>query len=262
MAPAHVKDSITDKTKAIIPVHLFGNPCSMDEILSIAQQHNLYVIEDATESLGTKYKGKFTGAFGDFGVFSFNGNKLITTGGGGMILGPDERRLQHIKVLVNQAKDERRPYYHPEVGFNYSMSNIQAAIGLAQLIRLNGFIEKKKHFYEIYSQAFEHIVELQLQKAYPDSQAIWWLSSLVIDTDKIGQSIPEIQQNLKDKGVPTRRVFMPLVESPPYSEHDKGRYPNAYRIYETGLNLPSSTLNSYDDIQFVTETLIRALTET
>ncbi|MEA2031582.1 MAG: LegC family aminotransferase [candidate division Zixibacteria bacterium] len=256
MDPTHVEDSISHRTKAIISVHLYGNPCAMDEIVSIARHHNLYVIEDATESLGAKYKGKFTGTFGDFGVFSFNGNKVITTGGGGMVLGSDEERVEHIRFLVNQARDEQKGYCHPEVGFNYRMTNIEAALGLAQLERLSEFIEKKKRFYEIYNQAFESINGLQLQRAYAGSESMWWLTSLVIDTQKVGLSIPEIQMKLKERGVPTRRIFTPIVEFPPYFENDKSKYAQAYNIYENGLNLPSSTLNSSKGIEFTADTLI------
>ena len=116
--PARVENAVTDKTRAIIPVHLFGNPCAMDDIVSIAKKYDLFIIEDATESLGAKYRGKYTGTFGDFGVFSFNGNKVITTGGGGMIIGNDKVRIKHIRFLINQARDEEKGYFHQEIGFN------------------------------------------------------------------------------------------------------------------------------------------------
>lgn len=259
MDPPHVEDSISHRTKAIIAVHLYGNPCPMDKIVSIARHHNIYLIEDATESLGAKYNGKFTGVFGDFGVFSFNGNKVITTGGGGMVLGSNEERLDHLKFLVNQARDEEKGYFHSEAGFNYRMTNIEAALGLAQLERLSEFIEKKKRFYEIYNQAFESINGLQLQLAYAGSESMWWLTSLVIDTQKVGLSIPEIQMKLKERGVPTRRIFAPIVEFPPYFENDKSKYAQAYHIYENGLNLPSSTLNTDEAIEFAADTVIKTL---
>ena len=257
--PALVEESINERTKGIISVHLFGNPCAMDEIFRIAQQHNLFIIEDATESLCARYKGRFTGTFGDFGVFSFNGNKVITTGGGGMILGTDEERIQHIKFLVNQARDEQRGYYHPEVGFNYRMTNIEAAIGLAQLERLSGFVEKKRHFYEIYTKMFKDRDELQLQLPYDGSESMWWLTSVRIDTDTIGQTLPEIQTKLKERGIPTRRIFMPLVEFPPYFQKSTDKYGQAYRIYDRGLNLPSSTLNTDESIEFAAEALINII---
>jgi perosamine synthetase len=250
---------ITPRTRAIIPVHIYGNPCEMDEISNLAMQYNLYVIEDATESLYSKYNGRFAGTFGDFGIFSFNGNKLITTGGGGMIVGSDERRLEHIKFLINQARDEEKGYFHHEIGFNLRMTNLEASLGLAQIKRFDEFLKKKRLFREIYVQAFENIDEVQLQQKYDKSETLWWLNSIIIDTDKIGNSIPEIQAELKRNGIATRRIFMPLVEFPPYFEKDKGRYPYAYRIYERGLTLPGSTLNSERDIKASASALINLL---
>jgi perosamine synthetase len=259
MDPDRLKEAISEKTKAIIAVHLFGNPCAMEEIVSIANQHQLYLVEDATESLGAKYKGKYTGTLGDFGVFSFNGNKVITTGSGGMMIGSDEDRVKHVRFLVNQARDEQKGYFHPEIGFNYRMTNMEAALGLAQLKRLDEFIQKKKLFYEIYSQAFDGISDLRLQQSYAGSDSVWWLSSVTIDTEKVGLKISKIQMKLKESGVPTRRIFMPIVGFPPYFDDDSGKFTETYRIYENGLNLPSSTLNRRSDIETVADTVIRII---
>ncbi len=261
MDPVLAEEAVTDRTKAIIPVHLFGNPCSMDDIVSIAYRHNLYIIEDATESLGAKYKGKYTGTFGDFGVFSFNGNKVITTGGGGMIIGNDEEKIRHIRYLVNQARDEERGYFHQEIGFNYRMTNLEAALGIAQLERLPEFIEKKKVIYRTYSRDLAGLKGLRFQLPYEGSESIWWLTSIWIDTAEVGRTVPEIQIKLKELGIPTRRIFMPIVEFPPYFEENKDRYAHAYQIYENGLNLPSSTLNGDEDIEFTANVLNRILRE-
>jgi perosamine synthetase len=137
--PQEIKKAITKKTKAIIPVHLYGSVCNIDEIIEIARENKLLVIEDATESLGATYKGRQTGTFGDFGCFSFNGNKLITTGGGGMIVSNNQKQAEHVKFLVNQARNTSKGYYHPEVGFNYRMTNIEASLGLAQLEKIDKF---------------------------------------------------------------------------------------------------------------------------
>ena len=128
--PDEIEKHITAKTKAVIPVHLYGNPCEMDGITALAQKYGLFVIEDAAESLGALYNKRHTGTFGDFGCFSFNGNKVITTGGGGMITGKELKKLDHIRFLANQARDEKKGYFHPEPGFNYRMTNIEAAFGL------------------------------------------------------------------------------------------------------------------------------------
>ncbi|KKU14078.1 MAG: hypothetical protein UX17_C0002G0011 [Parcubacteria group bacterium GW2011_GWC2_45_7] len=250
---------ITNKTKAIIPVHLYGNPCNMVEIMAIAKKYDLKVIEDATESLGARYKSQHTGTFGDFGCFSFNGNKIITTGGGGAIVGRNTKRLQHIKFLINQAKDESksRGCYHSEMGFNYRMTNIEAALGLAQMEKLNKFLDKKRLYNSIYRKKLRNITSIHFQEEYENAHSAYWLSCIIFNR-KI--NIPTLQSTLKAKGIPTRRIFIPLVEFPPYKKYKRTECRNSYSIYERGLCLPSSTLNSEDDIQYVCMT-IRALTE-
>lgn len=252
--PDAIEEKITKRTKAIIPVHLYGNPCLMDEILKIARKHNIYVIEDATESLGAKYKEKLTGTFGDLGCFSFNGNKIITTGGGGMIVGGDTARLEHIKFLVNQAKTAAGPkgYYHPEIGFNYRMTNIEATLGLAQMERLDEFIDKKRLFSNIYHKELKEIKCIRFQEEYDGAKSVFWLFSVIFDK---GVDISDLQDRLKERGIPSRRIFMPVVEFPPYKAYKRGEYRNSYEIYERALSLPASTLNSKDDIYYVCEVL-------
>jgi perosamine synthetase len=257
--PARIEKMITRRTRAIIPVHLFGVPCRMDEIMDIAVRHNLLVIEDATESLGSKYRHQFTGTFGNFGVFSFNGNKLLTTGGGGMVVGSDKKRMKHIEFLVNQARDMERGYYHTEIGFNYRMTNLEAALGLAQLERIGEFIEKKQDTTRIYLQAFRDVEGLKFQESDSESEAIRWLNSLLIDTERTGKTIPDIQRILSGRGIPTRRIFMPITEFPPYKDSKRSRYVNAFRIYENGLCLPSSTLNTEEGIEYVARTVVSLL---
>ena len=249
--PEKIEEVITERTKAIIPVHLYGNPCNMDEIMSIARKYNLYVIEDATESLGAKYKGRFTGTFGNLGCFSFNGNKLITTGGGGMVVGEDEKRLEHIKFLVNQARDSSRGYYHPEVGFNYRMTNIEAALGLAQMERLKEFLEKKRSFNKIYQEELSKAGVI-FQKELDGAESSWWLTCVMIEK-KV--DIGALQKELLKEGIQTRRIFTPIVEFPMYRDEQRERYKNSYEIYERGLCLPSSCLNSEEDVYFVCKKL-------
>lgn len=241
ISPEEIKRNITRRTKAIIVVHLYGNPCNMDEIMKVAKRYNLFVIEDATESLGAKYKGLHTGTFGDFGCFSFNGNKVITTGGGGMVVGKNKKRLEHIKFLVNQARDESKGYYHPEIGFNYRMTNIEAALGLAQIGRLNKFLRKKKNFYAIYRNELANIRGIRFQEEYPRAEHSHWLTCVTFE-ERV--DLNKLQKAMKDKRIPTRRIFMPILEFPPYVIHKKANYKNSYSIYSSGLCLPSSTLNS------------------
>ncbi|MDP8230762.1 MAG: aminotransferase class V-fold PLP-dependent enzyme [Candidatus Gorgyraea atricola] len=253
--PEEIEKRITKKTKAIIPVHFYGNLCDMDRIIKIAKKYDLFIIEDATESLGAKYKGKYAGTLGDLGCFSFNGNKIITTGGGGMVVGRNNKRLEHIKFLVNQARDGSRGYYHPEVGFNYRMTNIEASLGLAQMKRLKEFLKKKKRFNDIYRKELGGVKFIYFQEEYKGAEASWWLSCIRFDKDI---NIGSLQAELKDKKIPTRRIFTPLTEFPPY-KREKKTYRNSYEIYEKGLCLPSSTLNSEDDVYYVCDTLKQLL---
>ena len=240
-----IEKAITKKTKAIIPVHLYGNPCNLDEIIEIAKEHHLFVIEDATESLGASYKGRQTGTFGDFGCFSFNGNKLITTGGGGMIATNDEKQAEHVKFLVNQARDASQGYYHPEIGFNYRMTNIEASLGLAQLERIDEFLAKKKAFRKIYQEILGDLPYIQFQEEYDNAEGSWWLTCIKIEKDI---DISNLMLKLKEKGIPTRRIFMPASEMPYLKKFSKP-CPNAYEIYNHGICLPSSTLNEEEDIR-------------
>ncbi len=247
-----IEKKITRRTKAILPVHLFGNPCAMDEIMKIAKKHKLAVIEDATESLGSRYKNKMTGTWGDLGCFSFNGNKTMTTGGGGMVLGQDHKRLEHLKFLVNQARDEKQGYYHPEIGFNYRMTNIEAAIGLAQLGKLEKFLQLKRQFHDIYRQELDGIKAIAFQEETKGAESVRWLTCIRF-TRAI--ELGNLQAKLRERGIQTRRLFMPVTEFPPFKSNKKSAYKNAYEIYKTGLCLPGSTLNTAEDIRYVCKTL-------
>ncbi len=246
--PEEIERLITKRTKAIIPVHLYGTPCDMDSIMKMARRHGLRVIEDATESLGAKYRGKHTGTFGDFGCFSFNGNKVITTGGGGMVIGRDAKKMRHIKFLVNQAKGEANSLYHPEIGFNYRMTNIEAALGLAQIKKICKFLRKKREINSIYREELSDIGCIRFQEGYGRSHSSCWITCVSFEK-KI--DIARAQDRLKRCGIPTRRIFMPISEFPPYKRYKKGKYTRSYDLYGRGLCLPSSVLNSNDDIYFV-----------
>jgi len=255
--PLKIKEAITEKTKAIIPVHLYGNPCDMTEIMDIAKECNLFVIEDATESLGAKFNGKNMGVLGDFGCLSFNGNKLLTTGGGGMVVGSNIERIEHIRYLANQAKDTNNPGNHSEMGFNYRMTNIEAALGLAQLERMNGFLDKQKTFREIYHGALGGLSGVCFQENYSYAVESCWLTCITIENES---QITDLINKLKERGIPTRRLFVPLGEMS-YLKQYAGSCPNAVEIYQHGLCLPSSTLNEEDDIKEVTLIIREVLSE-
>jgi perosamine synthetase len=213
------------------------------------------VIEDATESLGATYEGKQTGTLGDFGCFSFNGNKLITTGGGGMIVTNYIDKAQHIKFLVNQARDASRGYYYPEMGFNYRMTNLEAALGLAQLSRIKEFLEKKRRFRDIYKKGLGDIPYIKFQEEYDNAIGSWWLNCIKFERDI---NIDYLIQQLKEKGIETRRVFIPLGEMPYLKKYSKS-IPNAYNIYENGICLPNSTLNDEDTIMYTISVIRKIL---
>lgn len=249
ISPDEIERLVTPKTKAIIPVHLYGNPCDMDAIKEIAEKRGIAVIEDATESLGAIYKGRHTGTLGDFGCFSFNGNKIITTGGGGMVVGKDTKRLDHIKFLVNQARDKSKGYYHPEVGFNDRMTNIEAALGLAQFNRLDEFLEKKRSFNKIYREELKEVEEISFQKECEASRGSYWLNCILVK-DSVS-----LQEQLKRRGVDNRAIFIPITEFPPYQGVKRLDYENSYYIWRHGLCLPSSTLNTEENIRYVCKIL-------
>lgn len=251
MDPDEAEKAVTPKTKALIPVHLYGNPCHMDALAGIAQKHNLYMIEDATESLGAVYKGKHTGIFGDFGCFSFNGNKLITTGGGGMIVTNDAEKAGQVKFLINQARDSKQGYYHPEMGFNYRMTNIEAALGLAQLSRLRDFLAKKRKFKRIYQDILGDLPQVKFQEEYEEAEGSCWLTCLkFVDSHDVN----EFANKLAQKNIPTRKIFMPAGEMPYLKEHSK-LCSRALEIYKKGICLPGSTMNSPDMIEQVALTI-------
>ena len=255
--PEEIKKAITKRTKAIIPVHLYGNPCNMDAIMQLAEEYGLYVIEDATESLGATYKGKQTGTFGHFGCFSFNGNKVITTGGGGIVLTDDEDKASHVKFLVNQARDNLKEYYHPEMGFNYRMTNIEAALGLAQLKRIDEFLNKKRRFRKVYKEVLGAVPHIKFQGKYDGTNGSWWLTCIKIEKNI---DIEILIQKLKEKNIPTRRIFMPACEMTYLKEYSKP-CPNAHNIYLKGICLPSSTLHIANTIKKIARKLKEVFNE-
>lgn len=244
-----VREALTPRTKAIVPVHLYGNPCDMDALAELCAGRNIVLIEDATESLGGTWRGQATGTMGTLGCFSFNGNKLITTGGGGMVTARDAEQAKHIKFLVNQARDGSKGYYHPELGYNYRMTNLEAALGLAQLERIDEFLAAKKRFAAIYHETLDGLPGVALQQEAPGGESAWWLPSIAVEHIPV----PELQEALRERGVPTRRIFSPLHTYPYLQQHAPFPCPNAERIYEQGLNLPASTANDEESVRRAAE---------
>ncbi|MCA1567606.1 MAG: DegT/DnrJ/EryC1/StrS family aminotransferase [Acidobacteria bacterium] len=250
--PLDVARKISPATKAIMPVHLYGHPADIDPLLELASAHNLSVIEDAAEAHGAEYKGRRVGGLGDVGVFSFFGNKIIATGEGGMITTDDKSLADQVRLLKGQGMDTARRYWFPIVGYNYRMTNIQAAIGLAQLERINWFIEKKREVAALYDEAMRSLPILTSHEA-AWAKSVYWLYSVCL-TEEYDRD--RIMTRLLEQGIETRPFFHPMHHLPPYYQRDgDSTLPVTTNLAARGINLPSSALLTREDITYVTSAL-------
>ncbi len=245
-----IRKAITKKTNAIIPVHLYGHPADMDAINEIAKECGLYVIEDAAEAHGAEYKGKKVGSLGNCGIFSFYGNKIITTGEGGMITTNDEKIYERAKFLRDHAMSKEKRYWHTEIGYNYRITNIQAALGLAQTERIEELIQKKRERCGWYREFLEDIEGIRLNPEKEWAKNVFWMVCLVLDKD-FGISRDELMVELKKKGIDTRPFFCPISQMPMYESGEVN--PVAYDLSERGLNLPSSVNLKKKEVKWITE---------
>ena len=255
-----LKHKATGKTvKAIVVVHVFGNMADMEAIMDIAQEFHLKVIEDATEALGTqytkgRYAGKFAGTIGDFGAYSFNGNKIITTGGGGAVTAKDPTEVEHLKYLSTQAKDDPHFYIHNEVGYNYRMTNLQAALGVAQMEKLPEFIHRKQKNYGLYQQLLQEFSGGTLLSFREGTSSNQWFYSLKLDMEKLqGKNMRDVITTLQERGVQTRAIWGLIHEQLPYQDAIAYEMEKAPYYSSCILNIPSSTQITDDDIGFVVE---------
>lgn len=252
--------------KALVVVHVFGNMADMVSILDTAHKYNIKVIEDATEALGTKYiegtlSGKYAGTIGDFGCYSFNGNKIITTGGGGAVTANKSEVVDHIRYLSTQAKNDTHYYIHNEVGYNYRMTNVQAALGVAQMEELPEFIRRKQSNYELYKQLFADYKLGTIIDFREGTSSNKWFYSLEINKDKVHATMREIITALQEKGIETRAIWGLINEQIPYQEEDTYRLEKAPYYVARILNLPSSTQITQDEIKYVVEQVKLVLEE-
>ena len=251
----------TGKTiKDLVVVHVFGNMANMERIMDIAKIYNLKVVEDSTEALGTyctedKYKDKFAGTIGDFGVYSFNGNKIITTGGGGMLVSKDKNLLDEAKYLSTQAKDDELFYIHDEVGFNYRMTNLQAALGVAQLEQLEDFIKIKIENYNLYKQEIDTIEGLSILNFNKNTRSNHWFYSLLIDEEKYGLSRDELLNKLNENKIQTRPIWGLIHEQKPYMNNQAYKIEKASYYINRVLNIPCSTSLTKEEVKYVCEIL-------
>lgn len=251
--PAKIEPLITEKTRAIIIVPLYGHPCNMEAIMDLAKKHHLYVVEDAAEALGAKYKDRMCGSIADISTFSFYGNKTITTGEGGMVVTDNDKLAERVRLLKGQGMDQKRRYWFPVVGYNYRMTNIQAAIGLAQMENIDELLSKRRQIADWYSNALKDIegITLPVEKKYATHS--FWMYSILVE-DNLSGLRDKVIQFLSENGVETRPFFYPMHVMPVYnqSEYD---LETAQDVASRGINLPTFYELSEEDVGFIAEIL-------
>ncbi len=239
---------------AIMPVHILGNMCNMDQFLAITQQYPLTVVEDSTEALGSYYKGKHAGRFSLMGCFSFNGNKIISTGGGGVIVTDDEKLAKMAKHLTSTAKASPDEYYHDEVGYNYRLVNILAAVGVGQMELLPSFIKRKREITSFYKDSLQKVADIEFQKELPDVQANGWLFTIKTSHQQ------KLLDHLNSKGILSRRFWMPMSKLPMYKDCLQIENRDvAGEIYNTCLSIPCSTNITDEQLEIVAREIKFAL---
>lgn len=259
MDPAALEEAIIERhratgryPKAIVPVHLYGMPARMDEILEIASRYGIPVIEDAAEALGSEYKGKKCGTLGKYGALSFNGNKIITTSGGGAVICPDSEAAKRVLFYVTQARDNRPYYYHEHIGFNYRMSNISAGIGCGQMDVLAEHVERRRAIHRLYSEAFKGSDRITVhENPTDDFNSNFWLTTVLID-----DADPEqLRQAMNSRNIETRWLWRPMHMQPVYADAPYYGGNTAESLFSRGLCLPSGSNLTDSDIERVVTTL-------
>lgn len=254
--PNLIERLITPRTKAIIAVHLYGHPADMDAIVEIARRHDLAVIEDAAESHGALYRGRRTGSLGDIATFSFYGNKIITTGEGGMVTCSDRGLEDKLRMLRGQGMDLSRRYWFPIVGYNYRMTNVAAAIGVAQLEQIDGLLEQRFDLAAKYRQRlarYDDLMRLPGEEAW--ARHAFWAYTIVL-RESVALSRDEVMRRLADDGIETRPVFYPMHVLPPYLKDCGGSYPVADQLSRRGITLPMHTLLDSGDVDYIASRLV------
>lgn len=254
------------RIRALIVVHVFGNLADMEAIMRIADTYGLYVIEDATEALGTKYAegmyaGKYAGTIGDFGAFSFNGNKIITTGGGGAVTAKIPEDVEYIRYLSTQAKDDPHSYIHYEIGYNYRMTNLQAALGVAQMEELPEFIRRKQRNYLLYKEIFEDFSFGSLLPFRDGTNSNNWFYSLDVAIERIESDLHDVIERLSKRGVQTRPIWGLIHEQRPYEGAITYCIERAIYYSRRVLNLPCSTQMTEDEVYYAAKAVMEVLEE-
>ena len=250
-----IEKKITKRTKVIMPVHIYGHPVDMDPIIRLAKKYRLYIVEDAAEAHGALYKKKTVGSFGHINAFSFYANKIITTGEGGMVVTNDSKLAARARSLKDLAHSPNHRFLHEEIGFNYRLTNLQAALGLAQLEEANRYIRKKQWMATLYNQLLTDIEGITLPVQKPWAKNVYWMYSILVE-DRFGVTRDELQHKLKEKGVDTRTFFVPLHRQPAliklgYYRGNEKDYPVSDDISARGMYLPSGLAITKKQIETV-----------
>jgi perosamine synthetase len=242
---------ITDRTKAIIVVHTYGHPVDMDIVLEMAQRHSLYVIEDAAEAHGAEYKGNLAGSLGDAAAFSFYANKIITTGEGGMVTTNNAELADTVRTLRDHAFSKERHFWHKYIGYSFRMTNLQAAVGLAQVEQMEGFVARRRRNAALYSSLLKDVPGLTLPVEEPWARNVYWMYGVLVE-DEFGLSRDELRRCLAERGIETRTFFIPMHLQPIYhADYRDERYPVAEDLCRRGFYLPSASSLTQKEIEFV-----------
>ncbi len=254
--PTKIEAAVTPRTRGIIPVHLYGHPADMDAICHLAGVHGLWVVEDAAEAHLARYKGRVTGSLAPLATFSFYGNKIFTSGEGGALTLSDPQLELRIRTLRGQGMDPQRRYYFPVTGYNFRMTNVQAAMLCAQLERHEAILAQRKRVFAAYQERLAAVAGIGLQPRAPWAEPAPWLFSIVVDAKAYGRSRDELATLLAEDGIETRPFFVPLHRLPPFREASRARgedLPETDTLAERGLNLPTYNTLGQGDIDTIAD---------
>ena len=269
MDPTALENAIIDRfnktgkyPKAIIPVHLYGMPAKMDEINAIANKYSIPIVEDAAEALGSEYKNRKCGTLGDYGALSFNGNKIITTSGGGALICPNEESASRVKFYATQARENKPYYYHIVIGYNYRLSNVSAGIGCGQMEVLRHHINRRREIHQIYSNEFAKVDGIEVQQnPSNDFNSNFWLSTILIDYNTIGKSPNEIREALNQLNIETRLLWRPMHMQPVYESAPYYGGNIAEKLFDRGLCLPSSSCLTDEEVYRVVNSIKQVISK-
>jgi len=251
---------ITPKTKAIITVDLYGHPVDFDTIKKIAKKHNLKIISDSAESLGSKYKGEPVAGQADISIFSFFGNKIITTGEGGVVATNSKKLYEICKLYRDQGKQsEIHAYFHPVIGYNYAMTNLQAAVGIGQLKKLSQYVKQKRAITSAYKKYLVNVPGISFQQEADYAKSNWWMFSILVNEKLFGHTRDQLIKFLGKKNIETRPFFYPLPALPPYKKYNKmSDFPITKKIADMGMNLPTFASLKKSEIEYICQVIISA----